>query len=266
MTEIPEHLLERSKARRAALGLLKDGETASSTTPVKAGDADAAPAAAAAAPAARAAAAPAPVAIKAPEPVPPYVAAALARKKMPFWVVPVLLFLPIWMILYVGTLERPPTAPDRPTGRRRTTVRQQVRELPRRRRWRRCRTPAQRRRNVLLTFPNAADHVWWVVNGSAGVGVGIAATATPIDRAASTSPPVAWPRGPPRCRPKNCCPSSTTSASASADRPKRPKSGSRRSSDSPDLPANFTEGMTAARSKRLITAAETAAGVTAAAS
>lgn len=43
-----------------------------------------------------------------PEPEAPYVAAAKARKTIPVWVMPVLLFLPFWAIYYVGYLERPP--------------------------------------------------------------------------------------------------------------------------------------------------------------
>lgn len=83
-------------------------------------DGGAAPAAAptesANAPAVAAAAAPAmkaPVPIPASEPPPPpppdtpWVAAAKERKKVPYWVMPVLLFLPIWLIMYVGTLEAP---------------------------------------------------------------------------------------------------------------------------------------------------------------
>ena len=38
--------------------------------------------------------------------------AALARKTIPYWVMPVLLFLPIWAIYYVGYLERPDAAPE----------------------------------------------------------------------------------------------------------------------------------------------------------
>lgn len=83
-------------------------------------DAGAAPAAAptesANAPATTAAAAPAvkaPVPIPANEPPPPpppdseWVAAAKDRSKVPYWVMPVLLFLPVWLIMYVGTLEEP---------------------------------------------------------------------------------------------------------------------------------------------------------------
>ena len=76
----------------------------------------AAPAASANAPAVAAAAAPAmkaPVAIAPSEPPPPpppeseWVTAAKDRKKVPYWGMPVLLFLPVWLIMYVGTLEEP---------------------------------------------------------------------------------------------------------------------------------------------------------------
>ena len=102
MTEVPEHLLKKAAEARARL------------TGQGGGDADAAsePTESAATPVAAAAATPAP----APEPEPPaepepdapYVAAAKARKTIPYWVMPVLLFLPIWAIYYVGYLERPP--------------------------------------------------------------------------------------------------------------------------------------------------------------
>jgi mono/diheme cytochrome c family protein len=167
LTEIPPHLLERSKSRRAALGLLKEGETASAA-PVRASEAAPAPAkTAASAPAA--AAAPAPV--KAPEPPPAYVAAALARKKLPFWVAPVLLFLPVWTFLYVGTLERPTAAATGLLAEGESVYAA------------RCASchgatggggvgPALANGAVIQTWPNASDHVWWVANGSAAVAKG----------------------------------------------------------------------------------------------
>lgn len=108
MTEIPEHLLKRSKERRSAIG----GDDASSAE---------APAAAtpatteAPAPAPAAAATPAPVE-EAPKPVPvrPEVAAAQRRKKIPFWAMPVLLGLPVWAYVYQGTLEPPPADASTP--------------------------------------------------------------------------------------------------------------------------------------------------------
>lgn len=101
MTEIPEHLLKRSKERKAAIS----GE---STEPQEA-------------PTTSAAVEPAQTAAPAPqqpeveevqaevvEKVAPYIEVAQSRKKMPYWVVPVLLTLPVWALMYVGTLERVP--------------------------------------------------------------------------------------------------------------------------------------------------------------
>lgn len=168
MTEIPEHLLERSKARRAALGLLKDGETASSAAPVKAAGAAPAAAAASAAPA-KAAAAPAPV--KKVEPPAPYVLAALSRKKAPFWASFCLLFMPIWAILYVGTLERPPQREAGVLGAGSSIYAAKCAS---------CHGgngqggvgSALNNGSVVATFPNAADHLWWVINGSGAVSKG----------------------------------------------------------------------------------------------
>ena len=100
MTELPEHLLKRAAEARARLtGEGGGGDDAPG------GDAPAATPAAAPA----AAAPPAvPEEPKAPEPVAPYVEAGLKRKTIPAWIIPVLLFLPIWAIYYVGYLENPP--------------------------------------------------------------------------------------------------------------------------------------------------------------
>ena len=105
MTEIPEHLLKRSAARKAALS--GDGEGADAAA--DAGTAVEPAAAPAATPAvAETSAAPEVYVEPEPEPVAPYVAAFEERKKMPFWIVPVLLFLPVWGAFYYGTLERVP--------------------------------------------------------------------------------------------------------------------------------------------------------------
>ena len=106
MTEVPEHLLQRSRERRAALGLgggdagSGGGAEASSATPAPAA---AAPAPAAAAPVPAAPAAPPPP----PPPPPPYVTAAMSRPKIPVWALPVLAMLPIWAIVYAGVLFVP---------------------------------------------------------------------------------------------------------------------------------------------------------------
>lgn len=102
MSDVPEHLLQRSRDRRAALGL-GGGDAPAAAAP----DAGTSVEPAAAAPAAAApiaAAAPAEVEA-APVPVPPYVEAALKRKKIPIWAMSVLGLLPLWAILYAGSLS-----------------------------------------------------------------------------------------------------------------------------------------------------------------
>ncbi len=104
MTEIPEHLLKRSKERRAAIG----GEEAPAGEAAAATEA-AAPTTAAPAPAVPVAAAAAvEPAAPAPAPVRPEVAAARRRRKIPFWAMPVLAGLPLWAYVYQATLEPPP--------------------------------------------------------------------------------------------------------------------------------------------------------------
>lgn len=105
MTEVPEHLLKKAAEARARLtgeGAPDSGDSADTGQ-----TSDAAPV-----PATAAAPTPAPVpepeVPAVPEPDPPYVEAAKRRKTIPFWVMPVLLFLPIWAIYYVGYLENPP--------------------------------------------------------------------------------------------------------------------------------------------------------------
>jgi hypothetical protein len=107
LSEVPEHLLERSRQRRAALGLGGDEAAApaeASSTPAVASESAAVPAASAA-PVAAAASEPAVPA--APEPLPPYVEASLRRKRVPIWALPVVALLPLWAFLYVGTLSEP---------------------------------------------------------------------------------------------------------------------------------------------------------------
>jgi hypothetical protein len=89
VTEIPEHLLNRSKARRAAAS----GESTGDASPAVA--ASATPAAAAPA---KKNVAPAP---KAAVPDPVYVAAAKNRRKIPFWAMSALALLPLWALVYL---------------------------------------------------------------------------------------------------------------------------------------------------------------------
>lgn len=109
MTEVPEHLLKRSRDRRSALGLgggddSGGGDGAPTPAPASEPAGGAVQPAASAAPATAAAPVPA-TPEPTPEPVPPYVQAALTRKKIPIWAMPVLAFLPVWAILYVGGLS-----------------------------------------------------------------------------------------------------------------------------------------------------------------
>ncbi|MGE0307138.1 MAG: c-type cytochrome [Acidimicrobiia bacterium] len=106
MTEIPEHLLKRSRERRGAVGLpggegSSDASGSASSTSAPAVAAKAAPAAAAKAPA------PAPK-VAAPKPDRPEVLAAKTRKKIPFWAMPVLGLLPVWLFIYAEAMS-PPT-------------------------------------------------------------------------------------------------------------------------------------------------------------
>ena len=116
MTEIPEHLLKRAAAARAAKA---GGEAPADDAAPAAGDA---PAAASDAPAAavekpKAAPAPLPTLDEA-EPAPvvdiPVVAAAKARKRIPFWAAPVLALLPLWGIIYVFSVQPPPAGETDP--------------------------------------------------------------------------------------------------------------------------------------------------------
>jgi mono/diheme cytochrome c family protein len=104
LTEVPEHLLERSRQRRAALGL-GGGDAAPAETSSAAPAATESAAVEKTAPAAAAKSEPA--AVAAPEPVPPYVEASLRRTRVPVWVLPVVAFLPLWAFLYAGSLSEP---------------------------------------------------------------------------------------------------------------------------------------------------------------
>lgn len=101
MTEIPEHLLKRSKERRAAVS----GESADAAAPASASPATVASSTPAAAPAAAAPAKAAPAAPPPPKPDPAYIAAAKSRKRIPFWAMATLSLLPIWGFLYVQGLK-----------------------------------------------------------------------------------------------------------------------------------------------------------------
>lgn len=164
LTEIPEHLLARSKARRSAMGG-GGGDDAAAATPAKADDT--APAAAAAAAPAVATPAAAPAVAKV-EPTPPWVQAAQSRKKIPFWAVPVLFLLPLWAVIYALTLD-PPTQANSPLTVGATVYSTNCAT---------CHGPTGGGsgaipalvgdEGVTKSFPKPADQVAWVALGSAG--------------------------------------------------------------------------------------------------
>jgi mono/diheme cytochrome c family protein len=122
VTEIPEHLLKRSRERRAAIGKGDDD------APAAAGDAPAAsnapattaPAAPAATPAASGpparTPAPTPAAPPPPKPDPVYVQAAKTRRKIPFWAMATLSLMPVWAFMYVRAVTEPPEVVEGPLG------------------------------------------------------------------------------------------------------------------------------------------------------
>jgi mono/diheme cytochrome c family protein len=162
VTEVPEYLLQRSKERRAAMS----GEDAGESAPVPAESS-------APAEAAPAAPAPAPTAeiekVEPPKPLAPWVQAAQERKKIPLWMAPVALFLPIWAFMIWGTLEEPTREAEGPVAAGGAIYAAQ------------CATChgagggggvgyQLNGGEVLLTFPDVESHVAWVVNGSPAPG------------------------------------------------------------------------------------------------
>ena len=168
LTEIPEHLLKRSKERKAALSGDAPAEDAAGTTETAAVTpaADAAPVAASAA---------LPDVAPEPEPparIPPYVEKANTRKKVPYWIAPVLLALPVWAIMYVGTLERVPQGLTGLLG--------EGEELYVESGCSGCHGleggggigPALDDGEVHVSFTSIEDQIVWIAKGSSGVGTG----------------------------------------------------------------------------------------------
>jgi mono/diheme cytochrome c family protein len=160
VTEIPEHLLKRSKERRAAIG----GEEAPAADAPASEAVEAAPATPEPV-AATVAATPEPAPV--PEPVRPEVAAAMSRKKIPFWALPVLVFLPLWAYVYQATLEPAPTGELTPAEEGQAVYGTAG-----------CGSchgaggggsaSAPALDGVLATWPDFRDHMLWVKVGNAG--------------------------------------------------------------------------------------------------
>jgi mono/diheme cytochrome c family protein len=141
------------------------GDAAAAPVPAKAEAAE--PPAEAPAAAATPAPAVAPPPVAEPEPVPPFVEAALTRKKVPFWMVPVLAMLPLWALMYALTLDKPTPKEAGPL-----LLGAEVYGVS-------CASchgggggggvgPALNGGAVLAQFPNAADQLYWVMEGTAG--------------------------------------------------------------------------------------------------
>jgi mono/diheme cytochrome c family protein len=164
VTEIPEHLLARAAKRRKEM-TGEGGDDATSTETAPATTAESTPAAGASAPAL---VTPSPVVDPPPEPVKPWVQAATTRQKIPVWVAPVLVFLPVWFAIYWATLEPPTREVTGPLalGEETYTGAQCAG----------CHGaaggggvgPQLSAGEVLLTFPDWESQVAWIVNGSSG--------------------------------------------------------------------------------------------------
>ena len=186
MTQVPEYLLQRSRERRAALGLppFGSGEAPAPAAPAEGEEAPGAPAAGGAAggvPATAAAGAPATApggvaaapateaapAVLEPEPEPVYFEPPALRSGIPAWVVPVLALLPIWAFAYLGALNPPSTAAPLLTPIQQGSQIFAKNCSP-------CHGaqgeggvgPMLAGGQAKLTFPNEADHIAWVDTGS----------------------------------------------------------------------------------------------------
>lgn len=166
MTEVPDHLLQRSLERRAALGGGDAGGGA--PTPAASGGGDAPTAATPAR--AEAAAAPAVIVEAAPPPPPPpYVQAALDRKKVPSWMAVVGVAAMLWAFIYAGVMFSPAETISDPEVAQGEEIYQAQ-----------CSgchgaegqggTGRQLASSVTATFPDMADHIAWVTNGSTAAG------------------------------------------------------------------------------------------------
>jgi mono/diheme cytochrome c family protein len=168
LTEIPEHLLKRSRERRSAMGLSGEGAEDAPAAPsaAESTDADAdAPTAAVAVPAAAAVAEVEPP--KPPPPMPRHIEAYHRRRRIPFWAMPVLIALPLWAYLFQGTLEPPPAGASDPL-----VIGEQIYTA-------KCSSchgarggggsgPSFQNGAVLQTWPSYKDHIEWVHLGSQG--------------------------------------------------------------------------------------------------
>jgi mono/diheme cytochrome c family protein len=169
MAEVPDYLLERSRARRAALGLgggdapAGAGAGGGGAAEGGAGDGGAVAAVAADAPAPVAA----PAAARPTAALPTYVAPVGPRSGIPVWMMPVILLLPLWAIVYLGAFGETTSAAGPASG---AEVFQQAGCVN-------CHGaqgqggvgPQLAGGQVSKTFPNEADHLKFVHEGSSKI-------------------------------------------------------------------------------------------------
>tara|TARA_B100000953_G_scaffold172768_1_gene142361 strand:+ start:482 stop:1297 length:816 start_codon:yes stop_codon:yes gene_type:complete len=163
VVEIPDYLLERSREARARFqgtdaepveqtaAIVESSASNEETVPVKTE---------------------APEAelekVEPPKPIAPWVEAAKNRKKIPVWMAPVALFLPIWAFMIWGTLEEPSSHEEGPIAAGGEIYNQ-------------CATChgagggggvgyQLNEGEVVKTFPDVESHIAWVVNGSSAAG------------------------------------------------------------------------------------------------
>jgi mono/diheme cytochrome c family protein len=168
MTEVPDYLLKRSRERRAALGSPTGGATpASGDEGAAEASEDASASTAAAAMTPSTPATPAPEAAPAPPTTPPRARVTVPPRRVPMWMMPVLLLLPLWAVVYPGALQpHKKSGPVDPlvlgaevyasagcSGCHGATGGGGV-------------GPALHAGEAVKTFPNEADQVSWVKTGS----------------------------------------------------------------------------------------------------
>jgi len=176
VTEIPDHLLQRTRSRRQALGLPVsggDGDGGAAAAPVAAAGGGGAVAAAGGsvpkgpvAPSGPASTTKAPA-----RPPAPYVEASRRRTRIPVWAMPVVVILPLWAFLYAGTLEKPPS-------KTLTLLEAGAEVYSGAAGCAGCHGgtggggvgPKLSEGAVVATYPNPVDQVRWIILGSAGGG------------------------------------------------------------------------------------------------
>jgi mono/diheme cytochrome c family protein len=158
MTEIPEHLLARSKARKAAAS----GDASAATAPSASAAVEKAASTEAAATTAAAPAVPEP---KAEDTyVAPHIQAELSRPKIPVWALAVLAFLPVFAVMYALTNDKASPKEAGPLALGTET-------------YSRCASchgatggggVGPGFAEVTTVFPNIADQLEWVMKGTDG--------------------------------------------------------------------------------------------------